>query len=229
MVKKKRYYSHHYTTSFFEKEETMAEEIKLSDLQAKKVTTEELNVEAKENLTQVEVKVTKEADSTKFNQTTSKDKLVKEKPAIKEVQDASSKPQLDSSVEFFINQYRNAMNNKVAPVPEEGAKRNYSLFKFLISIINSESQVEFNKKWNSLLYLVNQYKDDTFALHLINRFPAQWPGTDNEFTLYKRLTFIILESADPSTRRKQVANINLDILTQGLTENQKAKLIAFYS
>lgn len=223
MVKKKRYYSHHYTTNFFEKEETMAEEIKLSDLQSKKPMIEEQKEEVKPVEPQVEVKFTKEVEPAK------KQEIKKEKVIAKEAQDNTSKPQLDSSVEFFINEYRAAMNNKVAPSPEEGAKRNYSLYKFLISIINSDTQVEFNKKWNSLLYLVNQYKDDTFALHLINRFPAQWPGTDKEFTLYKRLTFILLESADPATRRKQVANINMDILTQGLNEAQKAKLIAFYS
>ena len=103
-----------------------------------------------------------------------------------------------------------------------------SLFKAIKSCFAAASQEVFNAEFGTVLNFFNKNKDGIFNEKFIFRFPEYWPGSATEFVTFRRLVFVILETANVQTRKKKILDINLDMVTENLTETQKTRLVNFY-
>jgi len=113
--------------------------------------------------------------------------------------------------------------------PEFIARQQFSLFSTLKTIFNSKDQLDFNTKFNEVLKFFKDNVDkDNLSLKFIFRHPYAWPGSQNEYTFFRRLIYTIIETSDPKTRKKNITDINLETVATGLTEKQKNFLISFY-
>ncbi len=131
-------------------------------------------------------------------------------------------------IELELTSYAEAMDKAKAIDPEEGGRWQYSLFTTIRNTLNNKSQEEFNKEWNTMLLFFNKNKASIFNENFMFRFPEQWPGSANEFTIFRRIVYTIIQTADPKARKKAIAEINLDMVTTGLTEAQRSNLLNFY-
>lgn len=131
-------------------------------------------------------------------------------------------------VQLDLNNYAEAMDKKKSIVPEEGGKWQYSLFNTIKGVLNAKDQEEFNKEWNTALVFFHQNKDGIFNENFIFRFPAEWPGSQTEFTIFRRIVYVMLQTANAKTRKAALKDINLGMAVEGLTEAQRTKLLNFY-
>lgn len=132
-------------------------------------------------------------------------------------------------IELDLNNYAEAMDKTKAINPEEGGRWQYSLFNTIKSILNAADQETFNKEWTTLLNYFNKNKDGIFNENFIFRFPQNWPGSPQEFTMHRRIVYTLIQTANPKTRNKTIADINMAMVTEGMTQAQRNRLNAFYN
>ena len=131
-------------------------------------------------------------------------------------------------VELDLIGYAEAMDSKKAVVPEEGGRWQYSLFTSIKNVLNTADQNQFNKEWATILNFFHKNKNGIFNEKFLFRFAEHWTGSTTEYTTARRLLFTLIQTADPKTRRTALASIKLDMVTEGLTEAQRVKLLNFY-
>jgi hypothetical protein len=131
-------------------------------------------------------------------------------------------------VELDLSSYAEAMDKTKAINPEEGGRWQYSLYNTIRGILNASSQEVFNQEWNTLLAYFNKNKDGIFNENFIFRFPEQWTGSATEFTLFRRVLYTIIQTADPKARKKALVDINMAMVSEGMTEAQRNNLFTFY-
>lgn len=132
-------------------------------------------------------------------------------------------------VEFALNNYMEAMDVTKIINPNEGARWQYSLLTTIKDVLNAPSQEEFNKEWNTILNFFNKNsKVPALTENFIFRFPSEWVGSQSEYKIFQHLVYLIVNTHDPKTRKKNILDINLDVMTEGLTMEQKNKIINFY-
>lgn len=131
-------------------------------------------------------------------------------------------------VQLDLAGYAEAMDNKKSIVPEEGGKWQYSLFNTLKSVLNAKTQDDFNKEWNTALVFFHQNKEGVFNENWMFRFGEYWPGSQTEFTLFRRIVYMMIQTANPKTRKAELKSINMGLVVEGLKEDQKTKLLNFY-
>ena len=160
---------------------------------------------------------------------------VAEKEATQVVKSEASQPTKSKErftpvykVELDLIGYAEAMDSKNAIVPEEGGRWQYSLFTSIKSVLNTADQVQFNKEWNTVLNFFHKNKHGVFNERNLFRFAEHWTGSASEFTTARRILYTLIQTADPQTRRAALASIKLDLVTEGLTEAQRVKLLNFY-
>lgn len=175
----------------------------------------------------VEQKVVTE-QSTPVQQTPQQQTTQKPQISQQQVQQPKQQVQEDQAILFELNNYLNTVKPGVVVTKEEGGKWNYTIYSLLLGILNSQDQVTFNLKWNTVLRFYNRNKD-ILTGYVVTRYPNQWPGSSAEFVNYRRLIFLVMETADPQKRKEALKTIKLDTLFSGMTQAQSAKLIAFYA
>lgn len=127
----------------------------------------------------------------------------------------------------LLSYYEN-MNAKKPVSNDDAARWNYSLYNLFMEVLNKPLE-EFKKDWKTILKFFDQYASDCFNHGMLYRAPFSWPGTDKEFSIYKTLAFICVETAKPETRSQAVKEMkNLENRLSDLSEEQKSKLISFY-
>lgn len=131
-------------------------------------------------------------------------------------------------IELNLNSYAEAMDKNKSINPVEGGKWQFSLFTTIKSIFNAKDQEEFNNEWNTLLNFFETNKDGIFNENFIFRFPEYWSGSQTEFTTFRRLIHTILNTSNPVTRAKSVNFINLNMVTENMTEAHRNRLFNFY-
>jgi len=131
-------------------------------------------------------------------------------------------------VEFDLTSYAEAMGKDKAVDPTEGGKWQYSLLQIFKSILNNNDQSEFDKEWNTVLNFFKKNSDGIFNEYYMNRFSDNWIGSPNEYSLYRRLVYTVIQTADPKTRNKAIKDIDLGLVTEGLNEVAKTRLLTFY-
>ena len=132
-------------------------------------------------------------------------------------------------IEANLIGYSEAMAIGKPITPEEGGKWQYSLYKTILGVLNNQNAEEFKAEMQTLLQYFFQNKDNIFNEKFIYRFPAQWPGSQTEFNLYRRVVFVLIQTANPKTRAKEAGKLNLEKAAEGMTEDQKNKFINFFS
>ena len=131
------------------------------------------------------------------------------------------------AVELELNQFVEAMDTKKVHDPENVGRWQYSLFSVIRKALAKE-QEDFNKEWNTILQVANREKNGVFSDYYAFRNSEAWPGSSNEYVNYRRLVYLIIQTADPKARKKNLAELKLDTLTSGLTAEQSGKLFSFY-
>lgn len=152
---------------------------------------------------------------------------------VKSVQPKAVAPQQEGftpvyKVELDLNGYAEAMAKTAAIVPEQGGQWQYSLFGSIKGILQTQDQEAFNQEWATLLQFFHKNKDGVFNEKFIFRFPEQWPGSTNEYTINRRVLYVILQTADVQTRAKALRELDLSLAFEGLSEDQRGKLFSFY-
>lgn len=132
-------------------------------------------------------------------------------------------------IQFDLDAYNDAMGRGKSVDPDEGGKWQYSLFTTIRGIFGAKDQEEFSKEWTTLLAYFLKEKDGIFNENFLFRFPNNWPGSAAEFALFRRLAYVAIQTADPKTRRKELKDLDLEKVTEGLTEEQRGKFINFYA
>lgn len=143
--------------------------------------------------------------------------------------DNSKVPHLVNQVNMELGNYLEVMQVGKSVTPEIGATWQYSLFTTFKTVLNASSQEEFNASWNSLLAFFFDNSKEVFNENFIYRFPEHWVGSGSEFTIFRRLVHVALSTCNTKQRRKALADLDLEKATEGLTEDQKNKLLTFYS
>lgn len=162
---------------------------------------------------------------------------VKEEPAqdLKVEKTADPVPQTQKQgftpvlkIQLDLTNYAEAMDKKKSIVPEDGGKWQYSLYSTLKSTLNAKDQETFNAEWNTALAFFNQNKDGIFNENFLFRFPEQWPGSATEFTSFRRIVYMMIQTANVKTRKAGLKDINMGLVVEGLNEAQRTKLLNFY-
>lgn len=158
--------------------------------------------------------------------------VVQEKPVEKPVAPAPKPTQQGFTpvynVQLELANYAEAMDKKNAIVPEDGGKWQYSLFSTLKKALSAKDQEAFNNEWNTALVFFHQNKDGIFNENFIFRFPEQWPGSSSEFVTFRRLVYMMLQTADAKGRKAALQNINMELVVDGLKQDQRTRLLNFY-
>ena len=132
------------------------------------------------------------------------------------------------NVQTQLVSYMEAMLPSKAIDPAEGGKWQYHLYSVFKQVLNANSQEEFNSQFNTILHFFRENKESLFNHYYMTRFPEHFTGSDKEFKVFRSLAYLIIETCDVKTRKKNLEKINLETLTSELTEAEKQKLINFY-
>jgi hypothetical protein len=153
-------------------------------------------------------------------------------PAVPSVVSPPLSNSKERSVQVLLPQlqgYFDAMNPPKIINEDEGGRQQYSLFNTIRSIMNEPDPTVFSTKWNTLLIFVNQRSNTLFNMTNMYRFPNNWPGSEGELSIFRRLMWLVMETAHPQTRKQGLRDINMERALAGLTETQRSNVINFYS
>lgn len=104
----------------------------------------------------------------------------------------------------------------------------YTLLELLRGVIEKEQPEGFGRVWSAVLMFFHRSKGTLFSeLHIL-RMGDNWPGSENDFTVYRRLIHVITETANPETRQEAAMRINMAMATTYLSETGRNRLISYY-
>lgn len=104
----------------------------------------------------------------------------------------------------------------------------YTLLELLRGVIEKEQPEGFDRVWGAVLMFFHRSKSTLFSeLHIL-RMGDNWPGSENDFTVYRRLIHVITETANPETRQEAAKRINMAMATTHLSETGRNRLISYY-
>ena len=104
----------------------------------------------------------------------------------------------------------------------------YGVFQLLRTVIQNQDVDAFHTQWTAILNFFHTSKGTAFSDMYMLRFSDDWPGSDTEFTSFRRLVHLASETADPQTRRKNAMAINMGRVTEGFTEEAGNRLTGYY-
>lgn len=111
--------------------------------------------------------------------------------------------------------------------PVEG-RWQHTLLELLRGVIEKEQPEGFERVWGAVLMFFHRTKGTLFSeLHIL-RMGDNWPGSENDFTVYRRLIHVITETANPETRQEAAKRINMAMATTYLSETGRNRLISYY-
>lgn len=120
------------------------------------------------------------------------------------------------------------MSQALSPNKPVDGRWQYSLLELIRSSIEKEQPEGFDRVWNAILMFFHRSKGSLFSeLHIL-RMGDNWPGSENDFSLYRRMIHVITETADPETRQQAAKRINLAMATTHLSEVGRNRLISYY-
>lgn len=188
------------------------------------VTTEEVRVEATEASTEAPVEEPS-VDITPPSVKAEEMPPVKAKPK----QESGKKGPIDMNTDFLLNEYHDKMAPGKPIDPKKGGAHQFGLWQLIKNMLALEDQSAFNLAFNTVLMFANAHKEKLFSESYIYRFPEHWPGSEGEFTNFRRIIYLIINTANPATRNKQLQEINIEKTIEGFSEKEKNKLIVFFN
>lgn len=135
-----------------------------------------------------------------------------------------------SKLEQELTIYQEKIRSKVTA--EETGKLQYGLFNVIRGVLGKEDQGAARDEWNSLLKFANKNADaktGAFNEYYLFRGAEAWPGSPVEYTAFRRIAWLIIQTADPKTRKANANAVNLNTIVTGLRPNEVTNLINFYS
>lgn len=120
------------------------------------------------------------------------------------------------------------MKPRVPVNGDEGAARNYTLWKTLEDIINLEDNALFKEKYKLVNKYFNEYKDGAFGPIYLFRFSEYWRWSTDELDAFHRLLNIIVLTCDPTKRQEGLKQVDLNkALSEGFTEQARQNITNF--
>lgn len=121
-----------------------------------------------------------------------------------------------------------ALSHKLSPTKPVDGRWQYSLFELIRNTIEKEQPEGFDRVWSSILMFFHRSKGSLFSETHILRMGDNWPGSENDFSLYRRMIHVITQTANPETRMREAALINMSLATTHLSEEGRNRVISFY-
>lgn len=148
------------------------------------------------------------------------------KVVVNQTKNLQAPPPMNDLV-VFLDQYRAKLVD--LKDDKEVAKLQVSFFKKIAAILSKESFEEARVGLNTILKYIHQNRDN--GLNELNLFrgAAHWEESPHDYSVFRRLLWVFLETCDPQTRKKSSANVNLTSLEKHLSLTQYGNLISFYS
>lgn len=130
-----------------------------------------------------------------------------------------------------LNEYAVRMGDGSQISNTDGGMEQYKLWKLIKDLLAIEDgQEAFNARWNMLLDFASLNRATVFSETKLYRFPESWYGTATEFNAFRRIMYTITNTCDIATRTYNLQYIRLEIvLSEEFTEDEKNKIITFYS
>ena len=122
-----------------------------------------------------------------------------------------------------------ALYNQLSPTKNVDGRWPYSLLTLLKSVLQTPTQEMYEKEWTAVLGFFNKNRGGLFDVGHIMRFGDNWPGSEIEFTLYRRLIWLCCETCDPRTRATNIKTINLTRSGEGLSDMCVNRIIGYYN
>lgn len=135
---------------------------------------------------------------------------------------------LDMNIQHQLEVYAENMAIGKPVAPKDGGMHQYTLYKVIKAILDTEDQAEFTTKFNTLLNFVKDNKTKVFSESYVYRFPEQWPGSESEFANFRRILMVVITTCDNAKRTTNLASLNMEKALEGFTEKQKNRVIVFY-
>ena len=132
------------------------------------------------------------------------------------------------NIEAQLNNYAAAMDPKQPTTQEDQGRWSYTLFQLIRSTLVSTPEESFRAEWAAILGYFQKNAENIFNENFLFRAPHHWPGSDAEFTTFRRVAYVLIETANPQTRQKALARLNLERATDGLPEVGRNRLLSFY-
>lgn len=207
-----------------QQEQDMPEENQ--DQNSEESQTTDNNQLVEENTNKTTLPESTEVLSPQVVNTVSKDQQAvqnKSKPTFKNIEAS-----IVTKIESELTNYMEAMDPSKPVNPAEGGQWQYSLLQIIKGILSKTEFSDFSKEWTVLLNFFNKNKENMFNERYMFRFPQNWVGSDVEFSQFRRLVFLAIQTADPKERKKAASHMDLTKATEGLTESQASKILNFY-
>lgn len=164
--------------------------------------------------------------------------VVEVKPVVEERKQAVTEVKQDppvnrskavKSVRTQLVTYHEVMN-PTKPISEQaGGKAQFTLYKLIRSILSEDDQAAFKEKWTEVLSYFLEFEKELFNENYIYRFPNTFPGSDLDISIWRRLMWILIATANPATRRKNMNKIILEKALEGLSVKERENLIGYYA
>lgn len=148
------------------------------------------------------------------------------KVEVKQTKNLEAPPPMNDVI-VFLDQYRTKLLS--LKDDKEVAKLQVSFFNKIMSVLSKESFEEARTGLNTILKYVHQHRNA--GLNELNLFrgAAHWEESPEDYSVFRRLLWIFLETCNPQTRKSGSVNVNLTALEKNLTITQYSNLISFYS
>lgn len=132
-----------------------------------------------------------------------------------------------------LNDYVANMRPRMPIVPAVGVKNQELLHNAIAYVVKNASGEEFDKCWSILLgfFADGQELKNAFYRRYTFRFldSEGWRMTDEYIRSFEYLLDMLHHTAAPETRRKHFENLDLDKTLKNFTEEERAKIVTFYS
>lgn len=203
------------------------------ELQSELVSADVLN-EVTEEEEVVEEQVLEEGNSvseTEVIETKEEPQVtVQEVKETKETNEKPIQPKKGSkamAARLFLDNYKEALDPRKAISPEEGVKWSMSLHKLFMDALSKKDYNEFKEEWAEIISYFRENKNNPyFNENAIFRFTPYWYGSEKTF---RRLAMLVIYSATTEGRKVITEKTDFNSYLEGLTEEQKQKLVTFYS
>ena len=150
-----------------------------------------------------------------------------DKPKVFEtpVLNAAPKANAVSAIEQSLLAYSSVL--KPSSTSEMLCKGGEGFFKLLRKVLATNDPDQFRREWTTILNFVNKHRD-LFREDLVFSGPAYWSGSEVEYTVFRRLMYLVLATAEPSKRRVLSKTINPAQLGVGMTAVERENLNSYY-
>lgn len=128
---------------------------------------------------------------------------------------------------LFLTQYHEKLVS--LKNDEEVAKIQVSFFKKIISALSKPLFDETRADLNAILKYINQNRDKGLDETNLFRGAAHWTESPHEYSTFRRLIWVFLETCDPQTRKAVASKVDFSSLEKSLTPAQFNNLVSFYS